>query len=166
MTWVTQGLVQPFGVGLAFIDYPPIVAPAAGANKALTVGGENYVRVLAARATFTPDANAASRLVSLDFINGRAQTVVRNAGAVLFAAASGAQAFEWSLNRTVAEWNTGTPVFIPLAPLFLEPGFTVQFTADSIQVGDTFTNLSLVLERWPTGPRGEPVGVTAPPSDD
>lgn len=155
--YITEGPVQPYGWGRAFVDYVFPAAPSAGANKAVVVGGENWFRVLAARATLTTDSNAANRLLCLDFINARSTTILRNGASVLVTASTTNQAFEWQYTRTVAEWNTGTPVFLPVVPIFLDPGSTVQFTVDSIQVGDTLTNLSLVLERWPTGPRGEQV---------
>jgi hypothetical protein len=155
---VTEGLGLPFGHGREFQDFIDLTAPAAGANKAFVIPGEFRMRVVAAKAQLDTDANAANRLLSLDFIGQRGTTYVRNAAPVLVAASTVAQVFQWSAQRDVSEWNSGTPVFVPLQPLFLEPGMVVQFTVDSKQAGDALTALSLVVEKWPTGYRGEPVG--------
>jgi hypothetical protein len=152
--YVTESLVFPYGVGEAFVDYAFPTNPAAGAQLSVTVQGEWAVRVLAARATLTTDANVANRLVSLDFVNSRGTTLVRNGASVLVTANTSNQAFEWGSNRALAEWNTGTPVWVPLLPLFLDPGFTLKFAVDSIQATDQLSSVSLVLEKWPTGPRG------------
>lgn len=138
---LTQGLP-------ATIAYVALTSPAAGANAPYT-GEQAYAfAVLAARATVSTDANAANRLVSLDFMRGPAATVVRNGAGVVLTANTTSQAFEWNAGRTVAEWASNTPVFAPVFPLVMPPGFIVQFTIDNKQVGDTLTGLSLVLARW------------------
>jgi hypothetical protein len=162
--FVTEGPVQPFGYGRAFVDYITVTSPAAGAQKAVTVQGEWWIRVLHARLSITTDANAANRFIALDFINARSQTFARNGAGVVVTANTTGQAFEWDFHRTVAEWAANTPVFAPLSPLFLEPGFTVQFSVDSIQATDQISGLSLVVEKWPTGPRGETVADYAEPT--
>lgn len=150
----TAGLVEPFGYGVAYPDWLDLATPAAGAVQTLTVPGEYNMRVVAATLTITTDANVANRFVSLDFINARGITYVRNAASVLLTASTTAQSFYWAIDRTVAEWNTGTPVFVPLLNAFLPPGFAVKFAVDSIQATDAISNLHLWVEKYPTGPRG------------
>jgi hypothetical protein len=137
------------------VDYAFPASPAAGAQLSVTVQGEWWVRVLHARATITTDANAANRLVTLDYVNARSQTIARNGAGVVVTASTTNQAFEWDFQRTVAEWAANTPVFAPLSPLFLDPASSIKFAVDNIQVGDQLASLSLVLEKFPTGPRGE-----------
>jgi hypothetical protein len=156
---LTEGLVGGFGWGLAYQDFLDVATPAAGANAPVKIGGENRVRVVAALATLTTDANAANRFLSLDFIDARGVTRIRNGAGLVVTANTSAQAFVWERSRTVGEWAANTPVFLALSSLFLEPGFTVQFTVDNKQVGDTLTALTLVLERFPTGPKGYPEGM-------
>lgn len=156
---VTTGLLAPYGWGLGFPDWEDPSAPAAGANFVHTVGGKHYERVLAVHALVSTDSNAANRFVSLDYINARGITYCRNAAGVVVTASTTNQAFEWNAGRTVSEWAANTPVLAPLLLSFLPPAFQVQITLDNIQVNDTITSVHLWLEKWPTGPRGEPTGM-------
>lgn len=156
---VTTGLLAPFGWGLGYPDWIDPTAPAAGANFVHVVGGTHYERLLAVRATISTDSNVANRFVSVDYINARGTTYCRNAAGVVVTASTTGQVFEWNAARTVAEWATNTPVLAPLLMAFLPPAFQVQITLDNIQVGDTITAVHLWVEKWPTGPRGEPTGM-------
>lgn len=156
---VTEGLLQPYGYGLGWPDWVDPATPAAGATVSVPVAGENYVRVLAARLTITTSAVVANRVVTLDFLNARGITYVQNGASVLVTASTTNQVFEWDLNRTVSEWNTGTAVWAPLLPVFLPPGFSVKFNVAAIDVGDQISGLHLWVERFATGPRGFPTGM-------
>lgn len=156
---VSIGLLEPFGIGLGDQDYLQPAAPAAGSNLAIIVESRNWVRVLAARATLTTDANAANRLFSLDFISARGLTYLRNQPPVVITASTTNQAFEWKEQLTGSEWNTNTPVNTPVSSVFLPPGTTIQFTVTAIQVGDAITAPSLLIERFETGPSGYPIGL-------
>jgi hypothetical protein len=151
---VTSGLVFPFGYGEAFPDWVDVTTPAAGATASYTVAGENAVRLIAARSTLTTDANAANRSHTVDYLDARGITRVRNGAGLVVTANTTAQTFEWSSARTVAEWAANTPVYVPLLPAILPPGFTIKFTVTNIQAGDTLTGLSLYVEKFPTGPEG------------
>lgn len=160
---VTAGLVQPFGYGLAYQDWVPVATPAAGASQTVGVTGENYVRVLAARASLTTSAAVANRLLTMDFINGRGQTFVQNGASVLVTASTTGQVFEWDFDRTVSEWNTGTPVWAPVVDVFLPPGFSIKFNLAGADAADQLSGLLLWIERFPTGPRGYPQGAVVNP---
>lgn len=160
---VTVGLLEPFGYGLGYADFITPASPAAGAALTLKVGGENYVRLLAARATLTTSAAVANRVLTLDYINARGTTFVQNGASVLVTANSTNQVFEWDKNRTVAEWNTGTPVWAPLQSIMLQPGFSIQFNVAAIDVADQLASITLWLERFPTGERGYPQGMVTDP---
>jgi hypothetical protein len=136
--------------GRGLTDWFSVASPAAGANASFTVGGRNVegLRVVAALATVATDANVASRLFSLDFIDARSVTRVRNAATVLLTASTSATVFQWDQAHTVSEWQTGTPVFVPLADVILTPGWTVQLTLDSKQATDAITAVSFVVESF------------------
>lgn len=164
---VSEGLLQPFAHGAGFQDFISLTTPAAGANLSVTVGGDRIVRVLGARCNITTDANVANRFVSLDYINARAQTMMRNAAGLVVTASTTNQKFEWTAQRTDAQWAANTPVLAPVFPLFLYPGSIVQITLDNIQAGDQISLASLVVERFDTGNLGYGVGYvdTTEPGD-
>lgn len=151
---LAEGLLEPFAYGEGFVDYILGDAPAAGANFSLPfLDGRWDVRILSCIVTLDTDANAANRLLSLDYIV-RGVTFVRNAASVVWTASTVAQVFMFKINQAVAEWNTNTPCFVPLLDLFLNPGMTAQITVDNKQVGDTLTSIRFVVEKFPTGRRG------------
>lgn len=151
---VTEGLVDPFGVGLAYPDWIDVTSPAAGSTVSVSVDGNWSLRVISARATITTDANAANRLVTLDYINGRAVTYAQNGFAGVITANTTAQAIEWQRNRGTGEWATNTPIFACLLDTILPPGFSVKFNVGAIQAGDQLSGIHLAVEKFPTGPRG------------
>lgn len=163
-----EGLLSPFAHGVGYQDVLFPASPAAGANLAVTVEGRNWLRVLGARLNVTTDANVANRFVSLDYVNARGQTIMRNAAGLVVTASTTNQRFEWTAQRTDAQWAANTPVLVPVYPLFLAPGSVVQFTLDSIQVGDQVSGAVLVVERFDTGSLGYGVGFvpSPPPSDE
>lgn len=158
-TMVTAGLLEPFSEGLGYQDTLDPAAPGAGNNLSIVVGGENWMRVLDAIATINTDANVANRFVSLDFINPRGITYIRNAAGLVVTASTVNQVFQWNEQRTDAQWATNTPVLVPVSSVFLPPGTTIQITIDTKQAGDTITAAHFVVERYPTGRRGQPVGI-------
>lgn len=157
---VTEGLVESFGHGLAYPDWIDVATPAAGATASVVVDGKYSLRVLAATATITTDANVANRVVTLDYVNARGVTYMRNGASLLVTASTTAQAFYWSNKWSVSEWNTGTPVWVPLLDVIMPPGFTVKFNVDNIQATDAISALRLWVEKFPTGPRGYPSGAS------
>jgi hypothetical protein len=136
--------------GRGLTDWFSVANPAAGALASFTVGGRNVqgLRVLAALATLTTDANAANRLLSLDYIDARAVTRVRNANTGVWTANTAAQVFQWDQAHAVSEWNTDAPVFVPLVDVILTPGWKVQLTVDSVQAGDQLSAVSFVVEAF------------------
>jgi hypothetical protein len=136
--------------GRGLTDWFSVASPAAGANASFTVGGRNVqgLRVLAALATVTLDANAANRLVSLDYIDARSVTRVRNANVSVWTASTSNQVFQWDQAHAASEWNTNTPVFVPLVDVILTPGWLVQLTVDNKQAGDQISAISFVVEAF------------------
>ena len=142
---------SPYRYDEAFVDYVDVAQPAAGANASYLVPGQYGVRVLAARATLSTDANAANRLVSLDYITANSVTRVRNCAGVVWTANTTSQAFVWNQAWAVSEWAANTPVLMPVLGLLLPPTWSVQFTVDNKQAGDQLSALTIVVEKVPTG---------------
>jgi hypothetical protein len=162
----TLGLLRPFGYGRGFPDQISVATPAAGATASYTVPGDYWQRLVAARLLITTDANAANRLVTLDYISGRGVTFAQNGAALVVTASTTAQVFEWHVNRTVSEWAANTPVWAPLLDAVLPPSWVVKFNVASIQATDAISGLRLWVENFPTGARGYPLGaVTVPPGE-
>lgn len=134
-----------------FVDYIDVAQPAAGAAASVQVPGQYGMRVIAARATLSTDANAANRLLSLDYITPNSVTRVRNCASVVWTANTSSQAFVWNEAWSVSEWNTNTPVLMPVLALLLPPTWSIKFQLDNIQVGDQLSALSLIVEKVPTG---------------
>jgi hypothetical protein len=147
---VSQGLVESFTSERGQPDFYSPANPAAGANLSQIVGAFNadYVRVIACIATLTTDANVANRLFALDYITGRGTTAIRNAATVLVTASTGATVYQWDTAHSLSEWQTGSPVYAPLVPMLLTPGWTLQLTVDNKQAGDTITAVTFVVEKF------------------
>lgn len=154
----TAGLLWRLGYRVGYPDWIIPDTPAAGANGTFKVPGDYVMRILAARVQLDTDANAANRLLTLDYLNARGQTFAVNGAGVVVTASTVAQKFEWSVNRGVAEWAANTPVFVPVLDAMLYPGTTVQFTLLNKQATDTLTNLSLYVEKFETGEMGYELG--------
>ena len=122
--------------------------PAAGANLTVTIPNQRWVVLRSLTVTLATDANAANRLLSVDYLLGSRLTAMRNAATLLVTANTSATVFQFDNQHTVSEWNSGTPVFVPLLPLPLPNGWTVQVTVDNIQTGDTLTSCKVVVDRY------------------
>jgi hypothetical protein len=154
---VTEGIVGPFSVGLAYQDWLDVATPAAGAQASFTVPGDYSMRVIAARAQITTDANAANRIVTLDFANARSSVYHSNGAGKLITANTTAQAIWWSRNRSVSETVAGAPIWCPLLDEIMPPGFTITWAVAAIQATDQLSQLRLWVEKFPTGSRGYPM---------
>lgn len=160
----TKGLVSPFGYGLAFPLWFALADPAAGALATYTVPGDYAVRLVAAHSELTTDANVANRVPTIDYLDAKGAVYLRNGAGLVVTASTTAQAFEWSSTRTVAEWAANTPVFAPIQPVILYPGWQIRFQVTNIQATDQLAAVRLMVECFPTGQEGYPVGAVA--SDD
>lgn len=149
-------VVAPAAFNRWWYDWIDPAQPSAGAAQSYIVGGEAYLRVLSARLSITTSSAVANRLVSLDYINARGITYVRNAAGVVITASQSNQAFEWNYQRTVSEWATNTPFFLPCLDAWLPPGFKVQFSVDAIDTADQISALHLFVMRAATGVESGP----------
>lgn len=158
----TRGLTEEFAYGYGWQEVVAVANPAAGQELTYSIAGQYDSRLLACEVLLTTSAAVASRYLTLQYLGGDGVPFAVNGAAVLVTASSTAQ-YSFSHARGTAEWNTGTGVFVPLLPQFLEPGESIKIDVDSIQAGDTLTNIRLVLERFPTGGRGYPEGAVQVP---
>lgn len=144
------GLAAPYDYGAAYPQWVAVTTPAAGATASYTVTGLAGIRPLAARLSITTDANAANRLITVDYIDAKGNAWLRNGAGLVVTASTTAQTFEFDAHRGVAEWATNTPVFAPLAPFFLPPGFSVKFNVTNIQTTDAINGLALWFDTFQT----------------
>jgi hypothetical protein len=155
----TTGLLAPYGWGLGYPDWVDVPQPSAGANASVLVDGTNIVRVLAARARLTTSATVANRFVSLDYVDARSNVRASSGASVAVPASQTNVQHEWDYNRAAGSSGAGAQTSSPLLFTFLPPGFTIRFTVLNIDGTDQLSSLSLWVERFNTGPRGEPTGM-------
>lgn len=137
--------------GEAYVDYIDVGQPSAGANAAASVPGQYGVIVLAARASLTTSASVANREVSLDVINANAVTRWRNPAPAVQAAGVTGQKYEWNSGWANAIAVTNGPMVMPLLDVIVPPGWSIQFTVDTVQAADQLSGLSLTVLKVPTG---------------
>lgn len=143
-----SGLAEPLipfpdAPALGRVGLPELVkatSPAAGANFTATLRPGHYERIIAASFLLTPDAQAANRTV---YIESRDDANVRTmiAGAAVTVPASDATSFFFSWAVDQATWEVASTVIVPLTPLLILPGHDWRIVVDSIQSGDTLTNI-------------------------
>lgn len=156
-----RGLASPFTYGGAYPNWFTIDNPAAGATVTYVVPGEFAVRPVAAHSVLTTDANAANRVPTIDYLDAHGNVYLRNGAGLVVTASTTSQAFEWSTTRAVAEWAANTPIFAPLQPAILYPGFQIRFNVSNIQATDQLSALRLMVECFPTSEDAFPLGVFA-----
>lgn len=144
-----QGGIYRYGEG--YVDYVDVTQPAAGAVAAFSVPGQYGVIVLAARAKLTTSASVANREVSLDVINANAVTRWRNPAPAVQAAGVSNQAYEWNGGFANAIAVTNGPMIVPVLDVIVPPGWSIQFTVDTVQAADQLSGLSLTVLKVPTG---------------
>ena len=142
------GLPDPGREDLAppSIDILAVASPAAGANATIPLGEFELFAILGCRFNFTADANAANRVVCVDYIAGGV-TWMRNGAAQVYAANSNTN-LEGKADLTVSDFAANAPTYFPLYALPLPQGWSVQITVDNKQVGDALTAIRVVMARW------------------
>jgi hypothetical protein len=131
-----------------YLDVLTPADPAAGANLTVAIPNQRLVVVRSLTVTLTTDATVANRLVSVDYLLGTRATATRNMATVLITASTTAQVFQFDNQHTVSEWNTGTPIIVPLQSIPLPNGWTVQVTVDNKQAGDQLASCLVVVDRY------------------
>jgi len=131
-----------------FLDELTPDAPAAGGGLLLSLGTQRWLRLRSVYCSLTTDSNAATRLLSIDYLGRGGVVAITNAAPVLVTANTTGQVFMFEQHRTVSEWNTGTPVYAPLSPMPLPPGWQVQLALANAQAGDQLSSIRVVVERF------------------
>ena len=144
----TEGLLSPVTPDIGNLDEITPADPAAGVNLTVDLGRQKWIVLRSLMVTLTTDNNAANRLLTVDYLARGGLAVMRNAATVLVTASTTNQVFQFDNQHTVSEWNTGTPIFAPLQPVFLPAGWQVRVTVDSIQVGDQLATCRILCERY------------------
>lgn len=157
----TEGELESYGYGSGFFEILQVANPAAGSEATLTTAQNAVSRLVSVAFLLTTTAVVASRQVTIEYQDGNGNVWLR-AGAAVNVLASSTQEFTAYIGGGSGAWNTGTPVFFGLPDRFLEPGRVVVIDVDAIDVGDTLTQIFVGWERFPTGPRGFPVGRVGP----
>lgn len=153
MPSVPRAVTEDLGYARAYQEWFPGAQPAAGANYTLSIPGQFATRLLAVTFRLVCDANAANRVVTVDYLDGAGNTYA-SAGAAAVITAGQTQDYFGSLDHGTSEWNTNTPVFFPLIDALLMPGRQLQITVANKQAGDQLSRIFKIWERYPTGPRG------------
>lgn len=157
----TVGLMQPFAYAEGYQEIVTGANPGANTNFDQKVEGRFVSRLLGCVVQLVTDANVANRWLELDFVDSDGNIFTRN-GAGVFVTASSTVQFDFNVDRGANDWaNSGsdfTPVFAMLANRFLLPTQRVQLNLGNKQAGDAMTKIILTFERFPTGPRGFPLG--------
>jgi hypothetical protein len=122
-------------------------APAAGANYVFSVRHHDRVRLVFCAFTLATDATAGNRYVTVAYQLGASGASYADAAAVTVTPSTTSQRFIGSINRGVAEWNTGTDVLFPLGGPWLEIGSTVTINVGGIGTGDQLSAIYLTFDR-------------------
>lgn len=139
---------QAPGFAVGWQDRVVVPAPAAGANWKYTVDGRYYERVLAVHFTFNTSAVVANRfpVVALTDNNGFIVTSVPGGSGI--AASNGVITDLVVGGPAYNLGNTGN-AFGFLPDLLVPPGWIWQSQTFGIDVGDAYTGISLLVQRFP-----------------
>lgn len=151
---VTYGLLAPFHHGRGYQKPIDPANPAAGATYTKTVPGDAWERLVLCAFQLTTDANAANRIVTVEYTTGNGTTYAADGSGVLVTASTTAQQFYGSSQRGNSEWQTPGPIFFPLWGGFLPPSSKIKFNVTNIQVGDQLANIHLLMEKFETTKEG------------
>jgi hypothetical protein len=122
--------------------------PAAGQPWSYTVDGRYYVRVLGIRFTFVTDAVVGNRFpqVSLMDTNGATIISARAGGTVV---ASSTLNVNLALNTSEVANGASGSTWGQLPDLLIPPGWSWSVTLGSLDAGDQFSNVVLLVQRFP-----------------
>lgn len=152
-----HGLTSAFSHGRAFSETLVGESPAAGAGYKLTVTGAYAERFMAVRFSLTSSSSAANRIVTVDYVNP-GTGIFASAGPTAVQVASLTNLYNGMVGFGASDWNTGTSAFFSLPNWILLPGYQLQINVSGIQAADQLSGITLLRERFQTGPEGFPLG--------
>lgn len=164
----TAGLLEPFQFGRGFVERVIAPDPGAGNNLTFKLDSRYTSRLLACMVQLVTSATVANRWLELRYTDSDGG-VWHRFGAGRFQVASLTQLYAFDIGRGASEWAASgadlTPVFSPLADVFLEGTDQIRLVVGNLQAGDVLSGCRLSFERLPTGPRGYEEGAReAPPA--
>lgn len=148
------------GLRLPLIDSPPleryglpeyVTRPNPAVATAFTelLGGDWYVRPLTMFCRLVADANAASRDVSLEYLDTGGNVYATYASGTAVTAGQTRDMY-WSVWQTsIAVVGTATHL-MPLGALLLPPTHTMRISVSNVQVGDQLSRIRFNWERFYT----------------
>src|SRR5690349_17066636 len=128
----------PYGIGLPL--FVAGAAPGANTNFSLSIDAF-FVQVLRTiRFTLTTDANAANRIVTVDYVTGDNLVACSNGAGVLVTASTTAT-FQGRSNQGFSDFTSSgtdlTPIYFGVEPVLLPGPWKVQINVANKQAGDT-----------------------------
>ena len=122
--------------------------PPAGQGWSYTVDGRYYERLLSARWIFTTDAVVANRSVRLSLSDANG-TIIAEVPATGVVAAGQVVAVELVVGLSAAGVTVPGVSAGPLPDLLVPPGWTWMARGITLDPGDTFTAVTLLVQRFP-----------------
>jgi hypothetical protein len=124
--------------------------PGAGNNFTFSEGDKHRVEIVGCSFTFTADANAANRLITVYGYDGTSAYLTSPLPGVITATEAifvsfGVNVPPQDLSASVAFITSGLPL-----GFIIEPEHYFNSNIANIQAGDTITNLVLFYKLWPT----------------
>lgn len=154
----TYALLEPFAYGRGYRKLLTPADPSAGATYTHTVPGDAWERLKAITFNLTTSANAANRVVTIDYAEPQQGTFLSDGAAVVVTANTTSQVYDGSCERGQSEWNSNTPVFFPLWGGFLEAGWTWKINVANIDGSDQVAGIFALVEKFEVGQEGYLVG--------
>lgn len=125
-----------------------IPAPAAGAPWVYKVDGRFYERVLAVTYTFTSSAVVATRSIVLNLIDNNGVTVCQVPGSFAIAASSTFTDF-FMIGAPAFDYAPIVNTYRFIADFLIPPDWSWQAVVTNMDVGDTFTGIVMLVQRFP-----------------
>lgn len=121
--------------------------PAAGGGFTVEVPGAVLWRPVSVVFTQVNAVAVASRYTTLSYVYAGTTTFCVNAAAVLTTSGE-TWRFCYSAHRTVAEWNTGTDILLPLEPALLTDECTLVVAIAAANAGDQLSSIAVAVEQF------------------
>ena len=153
-------ITQPYAVGRGTVEEFSIAAPGAQTNLSRTTAQGYWERYISLFVILTTDANAANRVLALEFQDGDGNVVGGTTNGVLQTATNTFR-YYFMLGGGITTAAASARQLAPLPYLFVQPSWKLVSNVAAFQVGDTLTAIRGVVERFGIGPDGTPIGETA-----
>lgn len=121
--------------------------PGANTNFTQAIDDGLWWRLVSLFVRLTPDANAASREVTIEYRN-EADDVYARFGAAVTVPASDTTDFYFDCFRTTDEWEVNSTVLVQLSPIILPQGHKFGIVLVNKQAGDTLTRIRYIAEKF------------------